>query len=48
MAFTAIATANTTIGPAQYADMAQALAPRFLVDTPNDLQPSYSLSLIHI
>lgn len=42
MALTAIATANTTIGPAQYADMAQALAPRFLVDTPTDMQPSYS------
>lgn len=48
MTITALATANTTIGPAQYADMAQALAPRFLVDTPTDLQPSYasgSLSL---
>lgn len=42
MAITALATANTTIGPAQYADMAQALAPRFLVDKPTDLQPSYS------
>lgn len=42
MTITALATANTTIGPAQYADMAQALAPRFLVDTPTDLQPSYS------
>lgn len=42
MALTALATANTTIGPSQYADMAQALAPRFLVDTPTDLQPSYN------
>lgn len=42
MALTALATANTTIGPSQYADMAQALAPRFLVDTPTALQPSYS------
>lgn len=42
MAFTTLATANTTIGPAQYADMAQALAPRFLVDAPTHLQPSYS------
>lgn len=41
MALTALATANTTIGPSQYADMAQALAPRFLVDTPTALQPSY-------
>lgn len=41
MALTALATANTTIGPSQYADMAQALAPRFLVDTPTTLQPSY-------
>lgn len=42
MPITALATANTTIGPAQYADMAQALAPRFLVDTPTALQPSVS------
>lgn len=42
MAITALATTNTTIGPAQFADMAQALAPRFLVDSPSHLQPSYS------
>lgn len=42
MSFTTLATANSTIGPAQYADMAQALAPRVLVDTPNDLRPSFS------
>lgn len=42
MAITALATTNTIIGPAQYADMAQALAPRFLVDEPSHLQPSYS------
>lgn len=42
MAFTALATTNTTIGPAQWSDMAQALAPRFLVDAPNHLTPSYS------
>lgn len=42
MAFTTLATANSTIGPSQYADMAQALAPRFLVDSPTDLQPSWS------
>lgn len=42
MAFTALATTNTTIGPAQWADMAQAMAPRFLVDAPNHLTPSYN------
>lgn len=42
MAFTALATTNTTVGPAQWADMAQAMAPRFLVDAPNHLTPSYS------
>ena len=42
MALTALATANTTIGPAQYADMAQALAPRFIVDSPTDMNPVYS------
>lgn len=42
MAISALATANTTIGPAQWADMSQALAPRFLVDTPTHMQPSYS------
>lgn len=42
MAITALATANTSIGPAQYADMAQALAPRFVVDSPTDLRPSIS------
>lgn len=48
MAFTALATANTTIGPSQYADMAQALAPRFLVDTPTHLQPSYSSGTLYV
>lgn len=48
MAFTTVATANTTIGPAQYADMAQALAPRFLVDAPTHLQPSYSSGTVSI
>lgn len=48
MAFTALATANTTIGPVQYADMAQALAPRFLVDSPTDLQPSYSSGSVSV
>lgn len=42
MAITALATANTTIGPSQYADMTQALAPRFLVDGPLDLQANYT------
>lgn len=46
MAFSAIATANTIIGPSQYADMAQALAPRFLVDTPTALQPSYNAGTV--
>lgn len=48
MAITALATANTTIGPAQYADMAQALAPRFLVDGPTHLQPSYSSGVVSL
>lgn len=48
MALTALATANTTIGPSQYADMAQALAPRFLVDTPTALQPSYSSGTVTV
>lgn len=48
MAFTTVATANTTIGPAQYADMAQALAPRFLVDSPTHLQPSYSSGTVSV
>lgn len=42
MAITALATSNTTIGPAEYADMTQALAPRFRVDSPTDMLPSYS------
>lgn len=41
MALIALATANSIIGPREYADMAQALAPRFLVDTPTAIQPSY-------
>lgn len=48
MAFTTLATANSTIGPSQYADMAQALAPRFLVDTPFDLQPSWNSGRLYI
>lgn len=48
MALTALATSNTTIGPSQYADMAQALAPRFLVDSPNDMRPSLSGSTVSI
>ncbi|WP_018297164.1 hypothetical protein [Corynebacterium lubricantis] len=42
MAFTTVATSNTTIGPSQFADITQALGPRFLVDKPGDLRPSYS------
>lgn len=42
MSITTVGTANTTIGSSQYADMTQVLAPRFIVDGPNDLIPSYS------
>lgn len=48
MAFTTLATANSTIGPSQYADMAQALAPRFVVDSPTDLQPSWNSGRLSI
>lgn len=48
MAITALATANTTIGPSQYADMTQALAPRFLVDSPTDLQTHYSGGVVTV
>lgn len=40
MAITALATENTTIGPAQYADMTSVLTARFKVDGPGDLAPS--------
>ena len=48
MAITALATTNTSIGPAQYADMAQALAPRFLVDGPVDLMPYWSSGYLSV
>lgn len=48
MAITALATANTAIGPAQFADMAQALAPRFLVDAPGDMRPSWSSGAVYM
>lgn len=48
MAITAVATANTSIGPAQFADMAQALAPRFLVDSPNDFRPSWTSGAVYV
>lgn len=48
MAFVSVATANTTIGPSQYADMTQVLAPRFIVDTPTALQPSYSSGTVSV
>ena len=48
MAFTSVATANTTIGPSQYADMTQVLAPRFIVDSPTALQPSYSSGTVSV
>lgn len=40
MAVSVLGTANTTIGPAQYADMTQSLTARFKVDSPNDLKPT--------
>lgn len=40
MAITALATSNTTIGPAQFADMQEILSARFKVDSPTDLRPS--------
>lgn len=40
MAITALATQNTTIGPAQFADMTEVLTARFKVDSMNDLRPS--------
>lgn len=48
MTLSAIATTNSTIGPAQYADMAQALAPRFVVDGPTEMQPSYASGTVSI
>lgn len=48
MALIALATANSIIGPREYADMAQALAPRFLVDTPTAIQPSYQSGTVTI
>lgn len=48
MAITALATANTTIGPSQFADFIQALAPRFVVDTPTALMPSYSNGVVSL
>lgn len=42
MAITALATQNTTIGPAQFADMIAPLKVGFKVDSPNDLKPSFS------
>lgn len=41
MTITALGTQNTEIGPPQWADMAQALAPRFVVDSPDDLHLSW-------
>lgn len=40
MAVSVLGTANTTIGPSQYADMTQSLTARFKVDGPNDLKPT--------
>lgn len=40
MTITALATSNTTIGPAQFADMQEILSARFKVDSPSDLRPT--------
>lgn len=40
MAITALATQNTTIGPAQFADMTEVLTARFKVDGPTHLKPT--------
>jgi hypothetical protein len=40
MAITALATQNTTVGPAQFADMVSVLQAPFVVDGPNDLKPT--------
>lgn len=42
MAFSALAVQNSQIGPAQFADLVQSLAPRCVVDGPDDLRPTYS------
>lgn len=42
MTITALGTANTTIGPQQYADMTQSLTAKFKVDGPNDFKPTIS------
>ncbi|QNQ90712.1 hypothetical protein GP475_08735 [Corynebacterium poyangense] len=39
MAISALGTANTIIGPSQYADMVQCLTARFKVDSPADFKP---------
>nr|DAK57389.1 MAG TPA: hypothetical protein [Caudoviricetes sp.] len=44
MAITALATQNTTIGPAQFADMTEVLTARFKVDGANHLKPSIGYS----
>ena len=48
MALVALATANSIIGPREYADMAQAMAPRFLVDNPTAVQPSYQSGTVTV
>lgn len=48
MSFSTVATQNSVVGPEQFADMMQATAPRFVVDGPNDLRPSYSSGVVSI
>lgn len=44
MAISALATQNTTIGPAQFADMTEVLTARFKVDGPTHLKPTLGAS----
>ncbi|QGJ94150.1 minor tail protein [Corynebacterium phage EmiRose] len=48
MPFTALAVENSQIGPAQFADLIQSLAPRCTVDGPDDLRPSYASGAISV
>lgn len=40
MTLSSVATANTTVGPSQFADMMQAFAAKFVVGSPNDFKPA--------
>ncbi len=48
MAISVVGTANTTIGPSQFADMMSPVAPRFLVGGPTELQPSYNQGTVTV